>query len=154
MKCAADRRKCCSGHSHANRLLDVQECKVWRMKMCSREQRQRETERQWKVDRVTANHSLSSTAIQQKFQHSLSLLSQSQDVTARQKNPENGLARSSFGTRKAKGNQGSINSQEPIILILKTWLLTTDPWNQSLKTQQWRHEEENVNSVNAIAGRD
>ena len=28
-----------------------------------------------KVDRVTANHSLSSTAIQQKFQHSLSLLS-------------------------------------------------------------------------------
>ena len=27
-----------------------------------------------KVDRVTANHSLSSTAIQQKFQHSLSLL--------------------------------------------------------------------------------
>ena len=38
-----------------------------------------------KVDRVTANHSLSSTAIQQKFQHSLSLLSLSQDVTARQK---------------------------------------------------------------------
>ena len=32
--------------------------------MCSREQRQRETERQWKVDRVTANHSLSSTASQ------------------------------------------------------------------------------------------
>merc|ERR1712173_388912 len=32
-------------------------------------------EEQRKVDRVTANHSLSSTAIQQKFQHSLSLLS-------------------------------------------------------------------------------
>ena len=40
---------------------------------------------QWKVDRVTANHSLSSTAIQQKFQHSLSLLSFSWDVTARHK---------------------------------------------------------------------
>ena len=41
-----------------------------------------------KVDRVTANHSLSSTAIQQKFQHSLSLLSLSWDVTARHKNEE------------------------------------------------------------------
>ena len=39
----------------------------------------------WKVDRVTANHSLSSTAIQQKSQHSLSLLSLSWDVTARHK---------------------------------------------------------------------
>ena len=41
-----------------------------------------------KVDRVTANHSLSSTAIQQKSQHSLSLLSLSWDVTARHKNEE------------------------------------------------------------------
>merc|ERR1712129_684315 len=51
----------------------------------------------WKVDRVTANHSLSSTAIQQKAQLSLSLLSLSWDVTARHKNEEKNRQAVRFG---------------------------------------------------------
>ena len=70
-----------------------------------------------KVDRVTANHSLSSTAIQEKFQHSLSLLSLSQDVTARQK-----LTRHSRLAAEKAGTGDNKREQETKWLAKQHWI--------------------------------
>jgi hypothetical protein len=76
---------------------------------------------QWKVDRVTANHSLSSTAIQQKFQHSLSLLSFSWDVTARHKNSL---------SCKLPGRNPLVNDGHRQIIMQKESQVTVISWPQ------------------------
>ena len=100
-----------------------------------------------KVDRVTANHSLSSTAIQQKFQHSLSLLSLSQDVTARQKLTRHSrLAAEKAGTGDNKREQETNRLSILLCIFLSGVLLLHD------SLVDWKGKGK-VNRCTALASR-